>query len=275
MKAFEGFDIVLCRAEEAGNVGSACRAMKTMGFNRLVLADCPNYQDKPVQTFSVHAYDVYESAIRYPSLEQALAGCSLAAGFTRRSGKTRTPTQLDVRQFSRMAAERGGRTALVFGNERDGLSGEELALCDIAVRIPTSDAFPSLNLAQAVQIACWELSECLLAPAQIAKAQESPNPAMESKERIEKTACTIADDLASVGFFKITGRPETERFLRSLLARAGADAKDLEYFCYLFRKTIALSRYGKTALTPVTGGARVCSEMRESESPEEDKHAKN
>lgn len=235
------FDIVLCRAGEAGNVGSACRAMKTMGFGRLALADCPEYAEEPVRTFAVHAFDVYESAVRYSGLAEALKGADLAAGFTRRSGKLRTRKQMDVRQFARMAAERGGRTALVFGNERDGLSGEELALCDIAVNIPTSDAFPSLNLAQAVQIACWELSESIQAPVRAAKALASPKPAMESRERIDRAACSIADDLESVGFFKIAGRPELERFLRSLLSRAGADAKELEYLRSLFRKTIALS----------------------------------
>ena len=62
-----GFAVVLCGAEEGGNVGSACRAMKTMGLSRLVLAGCPEFQADRVRMMAVHAFDVFESAESSPT----------------------------------------------------------------------------------------------------------------------------------------------------------------------------------------------------------------
>ena len=70
--------VVLCRAEEAGNVGSACRAMKTMGLTRLVLAGCPDFDDARVRMLAVHAADVYEGALRVSDLASALAPSALS-----------------------------------------------------------------------------------------------------------------------------------------------------------------------------------------------------
>ena len=67
------FAVLLCRAEEGGNVGSACRAMKTMGLSRLVLVGCPEYPVDRVRTMAVHAFDVFESAELFPDLASALA----------------------------------------------------------------------------------------------------------------------------------------------------------------------------------------------------------
>ena len=73
------FTVLLCRAQEAGNVGSACRAMKTMGILDLVLVDCPEFDSERVATLAVHAFDVYENAVRFSRLEDALAGFAISA----------------------------------------------------------------------------------------------------------------------------------------------------------------------------------------------------
>jgi rRNA methylase len=158
--------VVLCRVKESGNVGSICRAMKTMGFTKLVLSNCPDYDEALVRTMAVHASDIFENAQRYADLEDALSAYSLSAGFTRRSGARRKAASISARDFARGAAglpvpdapfiQRNQSIAMVFGNERDGLSDHELSLCSLAVHIPSSDKFPSLNVAQAVQVACYE-----------------------------------------------------------------------------------------------------------------------
>ena len=155
--------VVLCRVKESGNVGSICRAMKTMGFTKLVLSNCPDYDEALVRTMAVHASDIFENAQRYADLEDALSAYSLSAGFTRRSGARRKAASISARDFARGAAglpvpdapfiQRNQSIAMVFGNERDGLSDHELSLCSLAVHIPSSDKFPSLNWAQAVRVA--------------------------------------------------------------------------------------------------------------------------
>ena len=267
------FIVVLCRAEEPGNVGAACRAMASMGLSRLVLADCPDFPAVPVKTFALKAFSLFENAGRFDRLADALSDCALAAGFTRRPGRLRAREPLGVTEFARRAVRRSGRIALVFGNERDGLSGQELSLCDLAVRIPTSEDFPSLNLAQAVQVAAWELSRAGSGiPRDPTRSAGSSGEGMPiARAEIVRTVEAAADDLARAGFFKIAGRPAFVRFLRSLLARAGPAAWELEYLRNLLGKAAALSgRPISEALTPGSGGDRVSSRVPSDDSPEGD-----
>lgn len=273
-------------------MGAVCRAMMTMGFTDLVLADCPEYEEVPVKTFALKAFSIYEAARRVPRLHQALEGSVLAAGFTRRVGRMRAREPMDVRDFAREALRRKGKIALVFGNERNGLSREEIALCDIAVRIPTSDTFPSLNLAQAVQIVCWQIfcsvtnlekgseeKSCFLRKHPKIQSH-SPEPtsspdvatffpkvrntreffhgralcsklrplgyveqsqgAEVSRLNIEMTVDNITNDLYKIGFFKIAGRSELSRFLRSILSRAGLAEWELEYLVNILGKASTL-----------------------------------
>ncbi|OHD21130.1 MAG: hypothetical protein A2Y38_19740 [Spirochaetes bacterium GWB1_59_5] len=231
----QGIAIALCRVEGSMNVGAACRAMKSMGIARLILADCPAYDEVEVRTHALLAFDVYETAERYATLREALSGFGLAAGFTRRVGQRRKEN-MTVEAFAATLAERvGAATALVFGNERDGLSDAELALCDEAVGIASSSLFPSLNLSHAVQIACWELRKSL----RHASSAEGRMPAIRAST--ERAALEIADALQAAGFYKIAGRPEAETFLRSIAARAALSEAELERFSSLFIKLGALS----------------------------------
>ncbi|HUW69663.1 MAG TPA: RNA methyltransferase [bacterium] len=221
--------VVLCRVEGAMNVGAACRAIKTMGFSRLVLADCPQHDETEVRTHALHAFDVYEAAARYGTLSAALEPHALVAGFTRRTGQRRKDN-VSVDAFARSIATRaGGSVALVFGNERDGLSDPELALCDVAVSIPTSPLFPSLNLSHAVQIACWEARKVLASADGYAEARLPV-----SRARIDSVSRDIVAALQSAGMFKMAGRPEAESFVRSVVARAGLSQAELERFAELF-----------------------------------------
>jgi tRNA/rRNA methyltransferase len=234
-----GFTVILCRAEEGGNVGSACRAMKTMGLSRLVLAGCPDYDEDRVRMMAVHAFDVYERADRFGDLASALSGFSLSGGFTRRRGERRKAFSHSVAGFASLAMARPkgreGGVALVFGNERTGLTEPELGLCSLAVHIPTSEAFPSLNLAQAVQIACYELRKCYL-------GERDGGPEPVSRAEAEASVSRIASHLKGIGFFKITRDRELSAFLRDTAERAAYTPKELRYFESVFRKAAGMIR---------------------------------
>ncbi len=222
--------VVLCRVEGALNVGAACRAIKTMGFTRLALAACPPHDETEVRTHALHAFDVYEAATRYETLAAALEPHALVAGLTRRTGQRRKDN-VPVDVLARTIAERdGGSVALVFGNERDGLSDAELDLCDLAVSIATSPLFPSLNLSHAVQIACWEARKALEGDRVRGQAC-LPAP----RARIDSAAGSIVAALRTAGMFKMAGSAEAEVFLRSVAARAGLSEPELERFADLFQ----------------------------------------
>lgn len=227
--------VVLCRAEEAGNVGSACRAMKTMGITRLVLAACPDYDEARVRTMAVHAADLFESARRTSSLEEALSPSSLSAGFTRRRGERRKSFSVDAESFARESWKRGGgEVALVFGNERTGLTEEELSLCSLAVHIPSSELFPSLNLAQAVQIACYELRRAAL-------GGKTGNYTPARREEIDAAIARLSSRLGSLGFFRLNQGEELKELLRDCAERAALSPSELRYLEAFVQKMSSLA----------------------------------
>ncbi|OHD78194.1 MAG: hypothetical protein A3J97_02060 [Spirochaetes bacterium RIFOXYC1_FULL_54_7] len=241
MDQFDDFAVVLCRAEGSSNVGAVCRAMKTMGFGRLLLADCPGYDLDVVHTSAIHAFGLFESAERFSNLASALSGFTLAAGFTRRMGRYRKKS-VDVGRFSEDCIHKPTvRIALVFGNERGGLSASELDLCDEAVFIPTSEAFPSLNLSHAVQLACWELRKAII------QSDPSYNDENGMHGRVPALRGTIAAEVETVcarleeaGFFKIGGRKDAAVMLKSILARSSATEKEVRQLRNMFFKLAVL-----------------------------------
>jgi TrmH family RNA methyltransferase len=232
-----GFAIVLCRAEEAGNVGSVCRAMKTMGLSRLILAGCRDYDADRLRMMAVHAFDVFEGAERFPDLRTALATFSLSGGFTRRRGERRKAFSLSVQDFAAMAVKRPGTspTALVFGNERTGLTEAELGLCSLAAHIPSSEVFPSLNLSQAVQIACYELRRQAL-------GEKDGSAVPVSRAEADESVTRIAEHLREIGFFKIARDRDLSAFLRDTAERAAYTTSELRYFESIFRKAAGMLR---------------------------------
>ena len=231
----ENISVVLCGVRESGNVGSVCRAMKTMGFHSLVLADCPAHDEDKVRMLAVHAYDIYENAVRCATLSEALVKSSLSAGFTRRKGEKRKDSSLSLRDFvTKTIGPAGGFVSLVFGNEKNGLSDEELACCSLAVHIPTSDDFPSLNVAQAVQIACYEFFSADL-PGEKKGAAPAGRPAIDAE------VSGIVDSLLEAGFFRKSNDMHARRFLRDLCERAYLGEAEISYLGKIFRKAAALA----------------------------------
>jgi tRNA (cytidine32/uridine32-2'-O)-methyltransferase len=105
---------------------------------------------------AVRAWDVLESATVYDSLEQALTGCDLVFATTARRGQKGVLGPEEAARRAVAAAARGGRVAVVFGNEKTGLSREDLALCPLRLRIPMAADQPSINLAQSAQLVAYE-----------------------------------------------------------------------------------------------------------------------
>jgi len=152
-----------------GNVGSAARAIKTMGFQNLVLV-APKFADITTQPEAVAlasgAVDVLERARVCDTLEQALAPVSLAFALTARV-RDLGPPPYDIRQASELARDHlanpeSGNTAIVLGTERAGLTNAQIALCHRICHIPANPEYSSLNVAQALQLAAWELRYALL-----------------------------------------------------------------------------------------------------------------
>lgn len=151
--------IVLVEPSHPGNIGGAARAMKTMGLSRLVLVNPKRFPDPQADWRAAGALDVIESAVVFETLEEALAPSVLTAATSARSRHIPWPV-LSSAEF----AERVHReflstdiVSVVFGREDSGLTNEELNLCNMQVRIPSSSHYGSLNLAMSVQVVAYDL----------------------------------------------------------------------------------------------------------------------
>lgn len=158
---------VLVSTSHAGNVGSAARAMKVMGFSDLVLVR-PRFQDVLVQEETVAmasgAADVLVRARIVDRLDEALDGVThaCATAMTPRDfGVAATSPREHFEDLTRAAPRMPSKVAFVFGSERHGMANADVWRCHACVSIPTAPSYGSLNLAQAVQLIAYEWRQAL------------------------------------------------------------------------------------------------------------------
>lgn len=218
---------VLARTSHPGNIGSAARAIRTMGFERLVLVAPHRYPDPEAVALAAGAPGVLERAPVHAELVDGLAGASLVLGMSaRRRGVTLpelTPREAAVRAWQ--AAAGGEQVAFLFGNESSGLDNEELARCHAMVRIPSVEDYGSLNLAQAVQVMAYEMRLGALQPAELVPppARDAPADAAQMEQFFAHLATTLDD----IDFHKGRSPRTILRRLRRLFLRAQPDQREL------------------------------------------------
>jgi TrmH family RNA methyltransferase len=241
MTALDRIRVVLVRPQEPRNVGQVCRAMKTMGLKQLYLVKAESIDRSEAAVTALHARDVLQQAVACMELKEALQGAVLAAGVSRRRGRWRKYFALDPEQLVERLAGTRGPCALVFGAEADGLTDQELACCHLAVRIPSSPAFPSLNLSHAVQILAYLLYRRLGSPGDV-HPRFQPVAAAE----LDRLVRRIVDCLAGLGFFRKGDPLEMGVFWRDLLARAGLETREAERLERIFHELGGLARPGSS-----------------------------
>ncbi|MBS0212433.1 MAG: RNA methyltransferase [Proteobacteria bacterium] len=224
--------IVLVETRHPGNIGSAARAMKTIGFHDLVLVAprLPDHAD--AVALAAGAADVLAAARICATLEEAVADCGFVAGCTARSRHVVLPG-LEPRGAATQLLDEAvaAPVALVFGTERTGLTNEDLQRCHAAVHIPANPEYGSLNLAAAVQVLCYELRLAWLARTADAAEARGGDPHGDepraTQAQMESFFAHLGLTLDAIEFHK--GRsPETiMRRLRGLFLRARLDAREL------------------------------------------------
>ena len=219
---------VLVRTSHPGNIGSAARAIRTMGFSRMELVAPARFPDREANALAAGADDVLEHAGIHAELINSVAGSSLVLGLSARRRGVNLPeiTPREAAAQALAAAARGEQVALVFGNERSGLENDELARCHAMVRIPSVDDFSSLNLAQAVQVMAYELRVALLGDAPAAAPPMDDEPPADAAQ-MEQFYRHLAQMLDDIEFHK--GRAPTTIMLRlrKLYQRAQPSEREL------------------------------------------------
>lgn len=232
--------IVLDHPDESRNIGAACRAMANNDISDLrIVGNKADYDIEHIHVLAIHAGPIFDKANFYNSITEATADCSICAGTTRRRGKKRGKLLLPE-EFAEMAdgiTGTDGKVAVIFGNERTGLTDEQLDQCNLGVTIPSSDNFGSLNLSHAVQIMSYHLFRRAL----LQKKGEYRGYTPLTLERVDRTVQTITDNMQKIGFFKMPGREDMENFWRSLLSRASLSEGEAQYLEKTFSKMAGLA----------------------------------
>lgn len=198
-----------------------------MGMRRLRLVDPKQFPHPDATALASGADDLLEQATRHANLDEALADCGIAYACSARRRGIRL-AELDPRQFATHALEqaRKGPVAVVFGNERVGLSNEEIERCQFLVRIPSNPQFGSLNLAAAVQVLSFELRMAALD--QVGRLKAEPDPRLPAPlAEMERMFEHLQRVLERIRFFGSRSPVRMMARLRRLLQRGLPDAHEV------------------------------------------------
>ena len=154
------FYVVLVEPKNPGNIGAVARAMMNFDIEHLYLVHPSCELDNVCYARAMHATSILDNAHTFSSLKKATKNLDYLVATSSIESKTdkrhlRNPVLLE--DFSDKLCEIKGNIGLVFGREDYGLFNEEIAACDIMVKIPTSDMYPSLNLSHAVNIVLYSI----------------------------------------------------------------------------------------------------------------------
>jgi len=234
---FTSTRFVLVEPSHPGNVGAAARALKTMVFSRLVVV-APRIaqvqRDPEAIAMASGADDVLAGAHVVPTLADALTGVQWSLALTARTREYGPPPRAPreaVLDACRQVPH--GDIALVFGNERTGLSNEHVERCSALAHIPANPAYSSLNLAQAVQVLAYELRLAYLddgAGAALAAAGQPASVAatpLAANEDIERMFVHLENALIALEFLDPANPKKLMSRLRRLFARSGLEREEV------------------------------------------------
>ena len=247
--------IVMVNTTLPANIGSALRAMKTMGLSKLVLVAPKTYPHPDIDALAAGATDLIEQIEIVETLADAIKDCHLVFGTSARSRTIPWPL-LDARP----AAEKSisavvndqQDVAVVFGREDRGLTNEELAMANYHVTIPVNTDYGVLNVAQAIQVICYEMRMATLAVVESGKDETATMPVTDTKsmqwdeplvthEQMEQFYPHIEKMLAEIEFLD----PKNPRLLplrlRRLFGRIQLDRMEYHLLRGIFSRVQALN----------------------------------
>ena len=250
-RALAGVRVVLVEPSHPGNVGAVARAMKTMGLTRLHLVRPRHFPSADATARAAGADDLLVSAKVCGELSEALGDCAWAAATSARARHLPWP-ELDPAACAREVLARSREeVALVFGRESTGLTNPEIDLCQAVVRIPSDDAFPSLNLGGSVQLLAWELRRALLVGAATDDAPAPPTPVSERDplarlSDLEGFHAHLERTLVDIGYLDPRAPRQLMRRLRRFFNRAGMLRSELN----ILRGVLRAAQHGARAARP-------------------------
>jgi len=252
---FQRLRFILVETSRAGNIGAVARAMKTMGFDDLVLVN-PRFenalQDAEAIAFASGATDILERARVVGSMAEALEGVNFAAAVSARL-REYSPPVLTPRELSaQLVAQTELHAAVILGNERTGLPNEVVEKCNVLVNIPANPEYSSLNLSQAAQVLAYECRMAALDGA--ASVRQPGGDANEigfqgvaaSVAQIEGMYAHLEQALVEIGFLDASNPRKLMPRLKRMFSRAQLETEEVNILRGIARQMVeARKRPGK------------------------------
>lgn len=224
--------IVLVEPSHPGNIGGAARAMKNMGLNQLWLVNPKRYPDPQADWRAAGALDVLDTTHVVADVASAIAGCHWVVGTSTRSRRIPWPTA-SPKQIAQQIVSQPAQSniAILFGREDNGLTNEELQRCHYHLQIPAAAQYPSLNLAMAVQVVCYEIYQASL--------KDDPVPAWDRKmataEQLEGMLDHLQQVLIEIDFLDVDNPGKLMTRLRRLFVRQQLDDTEIQILRGIFK----------------------------------------
>ena len=159
MKKITEFYVIVVEPKYGGNVGAIARLMANFDFNNLYLVN-PCELDDECYARAMHASKILGEAKIFKSFDQALEDIDYlvaTSSIESQNDKRHLRNAVSLEELSEKLFDIDGKVGIVFGREDYGLYNEEIAVCDIMLRIPTSEEYLSLNLSHAVALVLYSL----------------------------------------------------------------------------------------------------------------------
>jgi len=224
-QVFDRVSIILVEPSHPGNIGGAARALKTMGLSRLKVVNPKRFPDPQAEWRAAGAQDVLEAARICESVDEAIADCQWVVGTSTRNRRIPWPVLSAEEVAAQLHTEVDRDIAILFGRETSGLTNDELQKCHCHLQIPASPEYPSLNLAMAVQVVCYELFK--QAGAVEVQSQDWDRP-LATMAQVEGLLEHLQAVLVSSAFLDATNPGQTMTRLRRLFTRLRPDATEVQ-----------------------------------------------
>ncbi len=249
--ALNNIHIILVEPIYAGNVGAVARILNNFCISNLrIVGSIPSKNDFYL---AMHSEHIITNAQMFDTLADAVKDLDRVIAFSRRVGRLK-PVDLNPWNIGDYVYENPQlKTGLVFGRETFGLTDEEADLCPLRCHIPANPDFPSINLAQSVALAAWELwsypvrnSARPVMGRQVVKEDASLNEPAVSGEELAKLQTYIHEVMQSIGYYQDFETTNWDSFFSKMLHQLNPSGEMVYRFRQMFNRIhVLISGKGK------------------------------
>jgi TrmH family RNA methyltransferase len=225
------FSVILVWPENQENVGLVARAMKNTGFSDLRIVGIEKLGEEAFRT-AIHSEDILEKACFYPNLSDAISSLHIVLASTARFRSKFAVLPIEEAVETAFRFPRSTKVGLLFGNERTGLTSEELRAANYVFSIPQAVRQPSYNLASAVLLTLFAFFIRSFEPLVV----KEKRPLFKTDQ--EECLRVILMKLKQSGFIHTTNETHITQKVHDLFGRIALNEKDRKLLMAIFNKAL-------------------------------------